>query len=145
LLDERVSAARENVPDESVVSYFKPDVANELDDDDDDVDADDDADDNLLSAWIHGGPCITEPNGGWSHWSNANASLACCCWWLVFFIGVLGDDNACCWLSLPLAVLDGGDSFVVDDEFSVLSLDKPLARWFRGESVATALGGGWLK
>jgi hypothetical protein len=45
-----------SIPDDNVVSLFKPGVADEVVDDDDD--------DDDVSACVHGGPCIIEPSGG---------------------------------------------------------------------------------
>ncbi len=133
-----------NIPDDNVVSLFEPAAADEevLDDDDDDA----------VSACIHGGPCIIEPSGGWSHWSKARASLTCdccccccCCdgWIIGFFIWAFDGDIICCWSSFPF--VDGVDNFRFAVEFSVFNFDKPLLRWCRGDSVATVFGGGWLK
>jgi hypothetical protein len=47
-----------NIPDDNVVSLFEPVVADE-----DVVDEDED-DEDVVSACIHGGPWIIEPNGG---------------------------------------------------------------------------------
>jgi len=126
-----------NVPDDNVVSVLETAVADEVDDDDDDV-----------SAWIHGGPCIIEPGGGWSHWSKASLACCCCCWWwwwwiVGFFIWVLVGDSVSCCSSFPLVVV--ADSLVFDVEFSVFNFDKPLLRWCRGDNVATVFGGGGLK
>ena len=135
-----------DLPDDNVVSLFEPAVAVEVlaDEEDDDVD-------DVVSACVHGGPCIIEPSGGWSHWSKARASFACCCCCegciTGFFIGVFdGDTICCCWSSLPFGIaLDDNNSLWLPVIFSVFNFDKPLLRWCRGDNVATVFGGGWLK
>ena len=47
-----------NVPDDNVVSLFEPTADDEV------FDEDEEDDDDAVSACIHGGPWIIEPNGG---------------------------------------------------------------------------------
>ncbi len=96
--------------------------------------ADEDVD---VSACKHGGPCIKEPSGGWSHWSKPNASLD-----IGFFSWQSFDD--CCWSIFPLIAVDDEDNLRVDPEFSVFNFDDPFPRRCLGKLVATVFGGGWL-
>ncbi len=114
-----------NIPDDNIVSLLKSPA------EDEEVD---------VSACKHGGPCIIEPSGGWSHWSKPSASFTCCI--VGFFIWESVDD--CCWSIFPLIVVDNEDSLRFDIEFSVFNFDKPLPRRCLGKLVATVFGGGWL-
>lgn len=100
------------IPDDKVVSLLRSLIVDDLSD------------------WIQGGPCINDPMGGWSHWSNSLDSFSC---ERDFFI----------WESESVVLVGWGMENDVR-EFSVFNFDEPFPRKCRGKFVATAFGGGWL-